>query len=705
MGKKLILAAALLSLATPAFAADIIAPAPVVKAPIVPAPIFSWTGFYIGAHGGGAWSKWTGIDPTDPAATWSSVTASGGIVGGQIGGNYQISNFVVGLEGTGAWSSVTLNAGGPFGGGAGFNLSLKNDYIATVAGRFGVAFDRVLLYAKGGAAFTRDKYSANNGLAGALAGSANRQLQPHRLARRRRRRMDVHAELVGAGRVQLSGLRQHHRAAGDDGQSGGHARQCEAEHPDRHGGRQLSLLRGARPGAFVTAVPHPEAQRGRSPRGRARRPVVLTPGSRLAITLARASAGTRVDAARKAVPVKSLRQLLTGEDVIQLVIRLGLLALLILWTLLIIRPFVPILAWSGVLAVAFYPAFSWVAKVLGGRPRTAAAILTLITLGIVIGPATWLGVSAVDGVQGAGAPVQHRRPRAPVGAGADQVVAGDRPALYELWDQAYNNIRAVLREVAPYLQPLAGPLLSLAGDASLGTLQFLVSVFVAGFLFPHGPRLVAAGRGFLFRIVPEQSEHFLGACWRDHPRRGARRDRRRHRAGAARRHRLQARSRAERRPARLHRAAAVDRADRRLPRAAAGDHLDLDRQGRHHGAAAHRVPRPRRLPRHHVEAARHGARPDHADHRDLRRRDRRHARPRHRRPVHRADHPVGGLGDGGGLDPDRGPRRGGEAECDAASERVWLAGRLQSAAGTSAAPRMRVDNDGSRRYPGVDELV
>jgi predicted PurR-regulated permease PerM len=36
-----------------------------------------------------------------------------------------------------------------------------------------------------------------------------------------------------------------------------------------------------------------------------------------------------------------------------------------------------------------------------------------------------------------------------------------------------------------------------------------VSVLVAGFLFPFGPQLVAAGRGFLFRIVPEQSEHFL----------------------------------------------------------------------------------------------------------------------------------------------------------------------------------------------------
>ncbi|WP_376708103.1 AI-2E family transporter [Bradyrhizobium campsiandrae] len=207
--------------------------------------------------------------------------------------------------------------------------------------------------------------------------------------------------------------------------------------------------------------------------------------------------------------MKSLRQLLTGEDVIQLVIRLGLLALLILWTLYIIRPFIPILTWSAVLAVAFYPAFSWVAKILGGRPKTAAAILTLITLGIVLGPATWLGISAVEGVRD----LAHELGTGDLAlqAAPEQIKSWPLigPTLYELWDQAYSNIRAVLREVAPYLQPLAGPLLVFAGDASLGTLQFLVSVFVAGFLFPHGPRLVEAGRGFLSRIVPEQGEHFL----------------------------------------------------------------------------------------------------------------------------------------------------------------------------------------------------
>ncbi|OKO84363.1 AI-2E family transporter [Bradyrhizobium sp. AS23.2] len=207
--------------------------------------------------------------------------------------------------------------------------------------------------------------------------------------------------------------------------------------------------------------------------------------------------------------MKTLRHLLSTDDVVQFVIRLGLLALLILWTFLIIEPFVPILTWSAVLAVAFYPVFSWLAKRLGGRPRAAATILTLIMLGIVIGPAAWLGLSAVEGIKDI----------------ASQISAGDLalqaapeqikgwpligPQLYDLWNLAYTNVRAVLREVTPYLKPLAGMMLSFAGSAGVGTLQFLLSVLVAGFLFPYGPQLVDAVRGFLIRVVPEQSEHFL----------------------------------------------------------------------------------------------------------------------------------------------------------------------------------------------------
>jgi len=207
--------------------------------------------------------------------------------------------------------------------------------------------------------------------------------------------------------------------------------------------------------------------------------------------------------------LKTARQFRSGEDLIQLAIRLGLLAFLIYWTFVLIRPFVPILAWSIVLAVALYPVFNLLSRLLGGRPRLAAAILTVINLGIVIGPATWLGLSALDGVRefagnlGAGNLVVPSPPERV----KNWPLIGQQ--LYELWTQASNNIRAALREVAPHLKPLAGTMLGLAGDAGVGTLKFLLSVALAGFLFPYGSQLVAAGRGFLSRIVPEQSEHFL----------------------------------------------------------------------------------------------------------------------------------------------------------------------------------------------------
>lgn len=207
--------------------------------------------------------------------------------------------------------------------------------------------------------------------------------------------------------------------------------------------------------------------------------------------------------------MRTLRQLVSGDEIIQLVIKLGLLALLIVWTLLLIRPFVPILAWSVVLAVALNPVFQGLAKFLGGRAKLAAVILTVIMLAILIGPATWLGLGAVDGIQDlagqltAGEVVVPSPPQTL----KDWPIVG--PQLYGLWGQASTNLRSLLREVVPHLKPFAATLLGLAGNAGVGTIKFLLSVAVAGVLFPCGPQLVAAGRDFLSRIVPEQSEHFL----------------------------------------------------------------------------------------------------------------------------------------------------------------------------------------------------
>jgi len=207
--------------------------------------------------------------------------------------------------------------------------------------------------------------------------------------------------------------------------------------------------------------------------------------------------------------VRTLRQLISAEEIVQLVIRLGLLALLIFWTLVLIGPFVPILAWSVVLAVALNPVFERLAKILGGRPKLAATILTVISLAIVIGPATWIGLGAVEGTKDIAEQLTAGEVVVPSPPQAIKSWPLVGPQLYEFWDQASTNLRSVLRQITPYLKPFAVTLLGVAGNAGVGTIKFLVSVAVAGVLFPYGPQLVAAGRGFLSRIVPEQSEHFL----------------------------------------------------------------------------------------------------------------------------------------------------------------------------------------------------
>jgi predicted PurR-regulated permease PerM len=199
----------------------------------------------------------------------------------------------------------------------------------------------------------------------------------------------------------------------------------------------------------------------------------------------------------------------TGDEVIQIAVRLGLLAFLIYWSLLLLRPFIPILAWAVVLAVALNPAYDWLSAHLGHRPRIAAFVVTIAVLAVFLGPATWLGLGLVDGLRSI----------------SDQLTAGDLTIpsppdgvrdwpligvpLHDVWKTASENLDAAFRQLAPHLKPLAGPILVIAGSAGTGTLKFLASVFIAGFLLPSGPRLIAAIRTMLARIVPERSADFL----------------------------------------------------------------------------------------------------------------------------------------------------------------------------------------------------
>ena len=194
---------------------------------------------------------------------------------------------------------------------------------------------------------------------------------------------------------------------------------------------------------------------------------------------------------------------------IQLAIRLGLLFFLVYWSFILVQPFIPILAWSMVLAVALYPVYHWLAELLSGRPKLAAIIVTIISLAIVIGPATWLGLGLIESLRGFADQLHGGTLAIP--SPPDNVknwpIIGSQ--VFSLWDHAATNLGMALREVAPHLKPLAGPVLAFAGSAGVGTLKFMASIVLAGFLFPYGPRLVEATRRIQDRLLLQRNEDFV----------------------------------------------------------------------------------------------------------------------------------------------------------------------------------------------------
>ncbi len=193
---------------------------------------------------------------------------------------------------------------------------------------------------------------------------------------------------------------------------------------------------------------------------------------------------------------------------IEISIRIGLLFFLAAWCLQIVRPFIGPVLWSVILAVAVYPTFWRMSAWLGGREKTAASLLTLVGVALLIVPIFMLGGSMTESARSLSKHLDAGMIEIPEPwpGVAQWPLVGE--TLEKNWQQASENLELTLNKFTPQIKAAGTYLLSAATGAGFDLLKFLLSIIIAGVLLVYGESSGHAGHALAVRLAGDRGGEY-----------------------------------------------------------------------------------------------------------------------------------------------------------------------------------------------------
>ncbi len=185
------------------------------------------------------------------------------------------------------------------------------------------------------------------------------------------------------------------------------------------------------------------------------------------------------------------------KELMDVLIRVGVLAVLVVWISQVIQPFVSLLLWALILAVTLYPLHRKVVPRVGGREGLAATLLVLAGLLLIGAPTVLLGSSFAGQIHDLHAAFGEGRVaiKPPAPSVAEWPVIGGK--VYEAWSQAATDMPAFLESLQPQLGNFSKFILTQAASTAGAVALFLVSLLVAGIMMAYG----RSGSDVVLRIL------------------------------------------------------------------------------------------------------------------------------------------------------------------------------------------------------------
>jgi predicted PurR-regulated permease PerM len=190
-------------------------------------------------------------------------------------------------------------------------------------------------------------------------------------------------------------------------------------------------------------------------------------------------------------------------------IHIGLVGLVVFWCFKIGRPFIEIIVWGIIIAVAIHPIYTRLKSALGGRDGLAAILITIFALIFLLVPTILLSDSLIGTAREVAAQLEEGTLKVPPPSES----VGSWPVIgepvHKLWSLGSQDLDAAVSKMAPRLRKYGISLLSAAADAGVGILMFVVSIVIAGVFLANADGANQAALTFFRRLAGERGANFV----------------------------------------------------------------------------------------------------------------------------------------------------------------------------------------------------
>jgi predicted PurR-regulated permease PerM len=197
------------------------------------------------------------------------------------------------------------------------------------------------------------------------------------------------------------------------------------------------------------------------------------------------------------------------KKLIEATIRLVVLTLIIGWCFAILQPFIIIVAWGLILAVAMFPLYEFLKKVFKGKKKLASIVVTLVLLSVIFTPAAFITKSMVTNIGIAKEMIQSDAAIIPPPDASVKEWPVIGKSTYAFWYEASTQLDKLIVDLGPQLKTIGLWLLDNISSAGFGFLQFILSIIISGIMLTYADQGHKAADSIGIRLIGERGKEFI----------------------------------------------------------------------------------------------------------------------------------------------------------------------------------------------------